>query len=160
MAKEASVAPKERVNITYHPATGDASAEAELPLKTLVMGDFTNRQDDTPLEDRAPIQVDKENFDNVLQAHRVTLEETVPDRLSPEPGAELAVSLEFKQLKDFDPDSIIAQIPALRKLLELREALKALKGPLGNKPEFRKKIQSLVEDPGARERLLRELDIE
>jgi len=42
----------------------------------------------------------------------------------------------------------------------LREALKALKGPLGNIPEFRKKIQELVQDDGAREQLLKELGIE
>jgi type VI secretion system protein ImpB len=154
------VAPKERVNITYRPATGDAKDEAELPLKTLVLGDFTNRPDDTPLEDRQPVQVDKDNFDSVLKAQQVHLEEMVPDRLSEEPGGELQVSLDFQQLKDFSPDAVIAQVPELKRLLDLREALKALKGPLGNTPEFRKKIQALVEDPGARERLLRELGLE
>ncbi|MBR3665419.1 MAG: type VI secretion system contractile sheath small subunit, partial [Lachnospiraceae bacterium] len=46
MAKEASVAPKERVNIVYRPATGDAQEEIELPLKLMVLGDFTLKQDD------------------------------------------------------------------------------------------------------------------
>lgn len=160
MAKDPSVAPKERVNITYKPAVGDAKEEAELPLKTLVMGDFTNRPDDTPVEDRNPIQVDKDNFDEVLQGQKVSLEEMVPDRLSGAESAEMKVHLDFKKMSDFDPDAVIAQVPELKKLLELREALKALKGPLGNTPEFRKKIQSLVEDPGARERLLKELGIE
>ncbi|HKT99965.1 MAG TPA: type VI secretion system contractile sheath small subunit, partial [Paraburkholderia sp.] len=41
MASDGSVAPKERVNIVYRPATGDAKAEVELPLKLLVLGDFT-----------------------------------------------------------------------------------------------------------------------
>jgi type VI secretion system protein ImpB len=48
-------------------------------------------------------------------------------------------------------------VPELQKLLELRDALTALKGPLGNLPEFRKKIQSLVTDPAAKEKLLKEL---
>ena len=52
MGKEGSVAPKERVNITYKPATGDAQEEIELPLKLLMMGDFTLKADETPLEDR------------------------------------------------------------------------------------------------------------
>ena len=49
MAKEGSVAPKERVNIVYRPATGDAKEEIELPLKLLVIGDFTQRPDDRML---------------------------------------------------------------------------------------------------------------
>ena len=68
MAQEASVAPKERVNIVYKPATGDAKEEVELPLKLLVLGDFTNRPDDRTMEDRDPISVDKDNFDDVLKA--------------------------------------------------------------------------------------------
>jgi type VI secretion system protein ImpB len=63
-------------------------------------------------------------------------------------------------MKDFDPDAIIQKVPELKKMLELREALKALKGPLGNVPDFRKKIQDLVKDDGAKARLLKELGIE
>ncbi len=66
MAKEGSVAPKERVNIVYKPATGDAQEEVELPLKMLMMGDYTNRPDPRPLEDRKPINVDKDNFSKVM----------------------------------------------------------------------------------------------
>jgi type VI secretion system protein ImpB len=46
MAKEGSVAPKERINVTFKPATGNAQEELELPLKLLVLGDFTQRADD------------------------------------------------------------------------------------------------------------------
>ena len=62
MASAGSVAPKERINITYKPATGDAQAEVELPLKLLVVGDYTQRADDRPVEERAPINFDKDNF--------------------------------------------------------------------------------------------------
>ena len=160
MAKEASVAPKERVNISYRPATGEAKEEVELPLKLLVMGDFTLRDDETPVEDRTPINVDKDNFDDVLKAQDVKLSATVANRLGDDPNAQLSVNLDFKNMKDFEPDAIIEKIPELKKLLELRNALKALKGPLGNVPEFRKKIQDLVKDEGARARLLKELGIE
>ena len=47
-----------------------------------------------------------------------------------------------------------------RQLLELRNALQALKGPLGNERDFRKKIESLLQDPEARAALLGELGIE
>jgi type VI secretion system protein ImpB len=160
MSQESTIAPKERVNIVYRPATGDAKEEVELPLKVLVMGDFTQRGDDTPLEDRAPISVDKESFDEVLKAQKLKLEALVPDKLSGSPDAQLSLNLEFKSLRDFEPDAIIQKVPELQKLMELREALKALKGPLGNVPEFRKKIQELIENPGSRERILKELGIE
>jgi len=160
MAKEASVAPKERVNIVYRPATGDASEEVELPLKVLVMGDFTLKKDDTPVEDRQPVNIDKDNFNDVLKAQNVGLETVVDDKLSGEEDAKLTVNLDFKSMKDFEPDAIIQKVPELNKLVELREALKALKGPLGNVPDFRKKIQELVSDEGTKERLLKELGIE
>jgi len=160
MAKEASVAPKERVNIVYRPATGDAKEEVELPLKILVMGDFTMSKDDRPVEDRAPVNIDKDNFDEVLAASDVSLQAVVPNRLSEDPDAQLSVNLDFKRMKDFDPDTIVEKVPELKKLMELRDALKALKGPLGNVPEFRKKIQDLVKDEGTRARLLKELGIE
>ena len=156
MAKEGSVAPKERVNIVYKPATGDAQEEVELPLKMLVMGDFTGRKDDRTLEDRKPINLDKDNFDDVLASHNVELTASVPDKLTGE--GELAVHLDFKRLADFGPEAVVNQVPALRQLLELRAALVALKGPLGNTPAFRKKIEQLLKDEGSRQKLLAELN--
>jgi type VI secretion system protein ImpB len=160
MAKEGSVAPKERVNIVYKPATGDAKEEVELPLKVLVMGDFTLRDDETPVENRKTINVDKDNMDDVLKAQNVRLTTNVKSTVSDDPDAQLTVDLDFKSMKDFDPDAIVEKVPELKKLIDLRDALKALKGPLGNVPKFRKKIQELVQDEGTRARLLKELGIE
>lgn len=160
MAKESSVAPKERVNIVYKPATGDAQEEVELPLKVLVMGDFTLQEDETPVEDRKAINIDKDNFNDVLRSRNLALNVNVKNTLSDEPDAQMSVDLDFKSLKDFDPDAVVNKVPELKRLMELREALLALKGPLGNVPQFRKKIQELVADEGTRERLLSELGIE
>jgi len=157
MAKEGSVAPRERVNIVYKPATGDAQEEKELPLKLLVMGDFTGRTDDRPLEDRKPVNVDKDNFNDVMKSMNLSASFNVANTLSGKEGEELPVNLKFQNLKDMEPEAIAKQVPELSKLVELREALTALKGPLGNLPEFRKKIQSLVTDPAAKEKLLKEL---
>ncbi|HJZ87864.1 MAG TPA: type VI secretion system contractile sheath small subunit [Polyangia bacterium] len=157
MAKEGSVAPKERVNIVYKPATGNAQEEIELPLKLLMIGDYTGRTDDRPLEERKPINVDKDNFDEVLKSHKLELNIGVTDKLSGE--GEMAVKLSFKKLSDFGPEAIANQVPELKKLLEMRNALTALKGPLGNVPAFRKKIQELLGDEGARKKLLEELNV-
>lgn len=160
MAKEASVAPKERVNIVYRPATGDAKEEVELPLKLLVMGDFTQRADDRPVEEREAINIDKDNFNDVLREQNLELKLTVPNKLSDDPDEEMAVDLNFESIKDFGPDAISEKTPELAKLLELRQALSALKGPLSNIPEFRKIIQRLVKDDSSKDQLLKELGID
>lgn len=160
MAKEGSVAPRERVNIVYRPATGDAQEEVELPLKLLVMGDFTGKPDDRPLEDREPINIDKDNFNEVLKAQNIGLSVTVPNKISGEPDEDMNVELKFGSVKDFGPEAIAKNTPELNRLLELREALGSLKGPLSNLPDFRKKIQGIVKDEATRDKLLKELGIE
>jgi type VI secretion system protein ImpB len=157
MGKEGSVAPKERVNITYKPATGDQQEEVELPLRLLMMGDYTGKRDDTPLEERKPINIDKDNFTEVMAEHNLSLDMNVPDKLSGNESDEMPVRLKFKSLKDFTPEGIAEQVPELRQLMQLRSALTALKGPLGNLPKFRKRIQELLGDDAAREKLMREL---
>ena len=159
MAKEQTVAPKERVNITYKPATGDQKSEVELPLHLLFLGDFSGRADERPLEEREPIGIDKDNFDRVLAEHQVGLTIQVPNVLAEKQEGELKVELKFEKLADFGPDAVAQQIPEARKLLELRSALVALKGPLGNIPAFKKKISSLLADDKAREKLVNELGI-
>jgi type VI secretion system protein ImpB len=158
MAKEASVAPKERVNIVYKPA-GDATEDVELPLRILMLGDFTGKADDTPVEERKPINIDKDNFNDVLSEYNIGVDINVPDTLSGEAGAEMGVSLKFKNMKDFTPEGVVDQVPELKTLLDLRNALNALKGPLGNVPAFRKKIQSLLEDTDSRDALMAELGV-
>ena len=68
-------------------------------------------------------------------------------------------SLKFNTLKDFTPEGLAQQVPELQQLLQLREALTALKGPLGNIPTFRRKIQALLQDDSAREQLMGELGL-
>ena len=159
MPKEASVAPKERINIVYRPATGDVKEDVELPLKMLVMGDFTGKPDDRALEKRDPINIDKDNFNEVLKAHGLGFNLTVPHRLSGKQDEETTVKIHVKSIKDFDPESIVNQVPELKRLLELREAMRSLRVPLANVPEFRKKVQELVKDETTRKQLLKEMGI-
>lgn len=160
MAKEGSVAPKERINVTFSPDTNGAQEELELPLKLMVLGDFTQREDERKIEDRKPISIDKHNFDEVLAKQELNLEFTIPNRLQDDEKREdLAVNLHINSMKDFNPTSLVEQVPELRKLMELRDALVALKGPLGNAPAFRKAIESVLSDDDSRERILNELGL-
>ncbi len=156
-----SVAPKERVNITYRPATEGAQEDVELPFKILVLGDFTGRADERPVEERAPISVDKDNFDKVMAAQQLAVDISVRNAISEEADSgELPVALRFSSLADFRPEGLAQQVPELRRLLELRAALVALKGPIVNVPGFVRKIRELLKDPEQRARLLRELELE
>ena len=160
MAKEGSVAPKERINVTFKPSTGGAQEELELPLKLMVLGDFTQRADDRKIEDRKPIAIDMNSFDEVLAKQELNLTFSVQNRLQDEPtDEELAVQLNINSMKDFNPANLVEQVPELKKLMELRDALVALKGPLGNAPAFRKAIESVLADDVSRDRVLGELGL-
>lgn len=154
-----SVAPKERINIKYIPATGDQQAEVELPLKLLITGDFKGHGEESALEDRQPVRIDKDNFNDVLTKAEVSLKMAVPCVLTNDIENDLSINLQFKSINDFGPDAIVRQVPEMNKLLELRNALVALKGPLGNTPAFRKQLQSLLADDASRQRLIRELNL-
>jgi type VI secretion system protein ImpB len=160
VAKEPSVAPQERINIVYKPAVS-MDQEVELPLKMVVLGDFTGRPEQAPLEERPPIQVDKESFDKVLRDQQISLQLQVRDRLTPDAAASdtLPVELRIDSLKSFEPEQIARQVPQLQDLLEIRDALVALKGPLGNIKQFANRLKQVLGDEAARERLLRELGV-
>ena len=158
MAREMSVAPKERINIVYNSISGDAKQEVELPLKLLVTGDFTGREDDTAVEDRKVVSVDKTNLNDVMRACDLNVTFTVKDTLT-DSANEIPVNLKFEEFRDFEPENVVRQIPELRKLLELRDALTTLKGPMGNVPAFRKLLQSLISDKTSREHLMEELKL-
>lgn len=161
MAKDGSVAPRERVNIVYKPATGNAKEEIELPLKLMMLGDYTLQEDPTPLEDRQTINIDKDNFNEVLQKQNLNLEFGVRDKLREDASEDdqLNVKLKFESMKDFEPESIVNQVPELRQLLELRRALQSLKAPLANSVKFRKKLETLLADDKAREQLMKEIGL-
>jgi type VI secretion system protein ImpB len=159
MSKDQSVAPKERVNITYKSATGDVAEDVELPFRTLVLGNFTGRASDELIEERKPVAIDKDNFDDVLRENDVKLELNVADHLSGREGGELPVQISIRSMKDFEPEQLASQVPVMKQLLELRAALTALKGPMSNVPGFRKRLASSIADPGARTKLLAELGL-
>ena len=153
------VAPKERINISYRPAAGNAKERVELPFKLLVLGDFAQKEDATSIEERSVVNVNKHNFNQVMKDMDLTLNLSVANKMSDGEQENVSISLNINSLDDFEPDNIIEQVNELKQVLELREALKALKGPLGNSPQMRKQIQALLTDSDTREALRKEIGL-
>lgn len=158
MVKESSIAPKERINVTFKPATDGAQQELELPMKVMVVGDFMQRHDPRNLIDRKPVSINKNNFEEVLSKQELSLQIAVPNRLRDNSSeSDIPVALNFKSMRDFEPAGIAEQVPEMRKLLQLRDALVSLKGPMGNIPAFRKAIEEVLADDRQREMIMKEL---
>ncbi len=156
---DGSVAPKERVNIVYKSNTGDQSEDVELPLKLLMLGDYTGKESDETVENREPVNINKDNFNDVMSSMKLSLDMNVGDTLSEE-SDEMAVHLDINSMSDLSPDNVAKQVPELNSMLEMRRALLALKGPLGNVPAFRKTIQKILNEEGSREQIMKELGLE
>ncbi|MCK4659896.1 MAG: type VI secretion system contractile sheath small subunit [Phycisphaerae bacterium] len=151
MAKQASKARESRVNIAISDRLR-GGAEPELPFRLLVMGDYTLKDDKRPIEERVPLDVNKSNFDAVMQSFNLSLDLSVEDRISGGEG-ELPVSLNFGTLNDFRPESIARQVPELKSLLELRDAMKALRPKMGDKAA-QQDLLNAIKDPEVRDKIL------
>ena len=150
MAKAASKARESRVNIAISERLR-GGAEPELPFRVLVMGDYTLKDDKRAIYDRQPVDINKSNFDSVMQSFNLSVDLNVSDKISG--SGELPVSLKFGTLKDFRPESVARQVPQLKSLLELREAMKALRPKMGDKAA-QKELLGAIKDPAAREQIL------
>ncbi len=148
--------PPARVNLFLEVQKGDAKEKVELPLRMLVTGDFTGREDDTPISDREVINVNKQNFQQVMRSHELGLEYTVENRLTGE--GEIKVDLDFEDLDAFHPEEVAKQVPELSRLLAARNLLQDLRNRLISVGDFRKQLERIVRDEGEREALLQELD--
>ncbi len=148
MADDTSVAPIDRVNITYKSKT-ESGEDVEIPFKTMVLGDFSQRQNDAPLEQRKATAIDKSNFDAVMKEKNLSVDVVVKDHLSGVPDGQLQAKLKIEGMRDFEPDAIIEKVPELKRNLDLREALKEIKADLANPTKLRnlrEKINEVLKD--------------
>src|SRR5438552_19073648 len=111
-----------RVNITYDVEVGDAKEKKELPFVVGVMADLSGKPKEPlkKLRDRSFIDVNPDNFDDVLQKMQPRLQFNVPNMLAdnPDTAPQLKVELNFNKLEDFEPQNVVGQVEPLRKLQE------------------------------------------
>lgn len=149
--------PPARVNIKLDIDKGGAQKKVELPFKMLVLGDFTGKEDGKRLVDREKININKDNFNQVMDSMDLGLNFSVENKINPG-GGDLKVDLKFKSMKSFDPLEIVKQVPQLSKLLAARNLVKDLKSNLMDNKEFRRKLEAIMQDQGAMDSLVAELD--
>lgn len=132
-----------RVQLTYDVEKGDAIEEKELPFVVGVMGDFSgNPEQPLPrVKDRRFVNVDLDNFDEVMEGMAPRAVYRVPNRISDE-GGEFGVELKFKSIDDFRPEAVVEQVEPLRRLLESRSKLADLR----NKLAGNEKLEDLLND--------------
>lgn len=147
--------PPSRVNLFLEVATGDAKEKVELPLRMLVMSDLTGEGSDTPVEEREIININKNNFQDVMRSFDLGLEYTVPNKLTGE--GNIKVDLDFEDLDSFRPEAVAQQVPELSRLLAARNLLQDLRNRMISMGEFRKKLEQVISDESMREELLGEL---
>jgi type VI secretion system protein ImpB len=119
---------KPRVHITYDVETSGHQQTRELPFVIGVLGDYSgdNNTSRKSLKERKFINIDHENFDDTMAKIAPALTFQVEDVISMQPGKQLSVELAFHSMDDFAPENVVAQIPALRALLEARNRLRDL----------------------------------
>ena len=148
--------PKARVNIKLDLHTGGAQKKVELPLKLLVMGDYSNGQSTAPLAERNKVSIDKNNFNSVLAEFNPTAKLAVENTLTAD-GTELPVDLDFKSMDDFKPEVVAGKVPELRALMAARNLLRDLKSNLLDNATFRRELEKILKDPTLSDRLRSDL---
>lgn len=148
--------PKARVNIKLDLHTGGAQKKVELPLKLMMMGDYSNGKEQRPLSDRDKINVDKNNLDSVLGEFSPCVKFAAYNTLVSD-ETEFAVDLQFQRMKDFEPEQVARQIPQLRALLAMRNLLRDLKSNLLDNMTFRHELERILKDDSLSDELRAEL---
>ncbi len=148
---------KPRVHITYQVETEGAEVVRELPFVVGVMGDFSGDPTSPlrPLADRKFIQIDRDNFNDVMASMNPGLKLKVDNTLS-EGGGQMGVDLTFKSIDDFEPARVAQQVPALRALMETRAKLRDLMSKVDRSEE----LESLLEQVLKNENDLKSLSCE
>lgn len=137
--------PKARINIKLDLHTGGAKKKIELPLKLMVMGDYSNGKEQRPLSERSKVNINKNNFNSVLAEFSPDLKLAAENTLAGD-ASDVSVELNFRSMKDFEPEQVARQIPQLRALLAMRNLLRDLKSNLLDNATFRHELERILKD--------------
>lgn len=135
-----------RVQITYDVEIGDATEKKELPLVVGLLADLSGQPEQAlpKLKERRFVEVDRDNFDEVLGNIAPRLDLSVPDTMKGE--GNLKIELNFTEFGDFHPEAIVGKVPRLAKLLEARQQLRDLLAKLDGNDELDDLLERVVQN--------------
>lgn len=137
---------KNRVSITYDVEDGGSMQKKELPFIIGMIGGYSgDREDKEDLEDRTFYSVDKDNFNDVMTRVGPKLSFTVENKIQND-GSEFQVELDFKSMKDFEPDAIVDKVEPLRNLAATREKLMTLVAKADRSRDLEKVLKEILQD--------------
>jgi type VI secretion system protein ImpB len=138
---------KPRVHITYDVETEGAVVQKELPFVVGVMGDFSGdpTQPLKPLRDRKFVQIDRDNFNDIMSRMTPGLNLKVDNTLAGD-GSEMGVQLQFNSMDDFEPANVARQVEPLRKLLETRDKLRDLLTKIDRSQDLENVLEQVLEN--------------
>jgi type VI secretion system protein ImpB len=151
---------KPRVHITYDVETEGAQVVKELPFVVGVMGDFSGNPTEPlkPLKDRKFINIDRDNFDEVMRRMTPGLEFRAENTLAGD-GSEMAVKLKFSSMEDFEPSRVVDQVEPLKKLLETRNRLRDLLSAVDRADKLEGELEKILQDTEQLQRLAGEMGL-
>jgi type VI secretion system protein ImpB len=152
---------KPRVHITYEVETEGAEILRELPFVLGIMGDFSGdpTQQLRPLSERKFIQIDRDNFNDVMARMTPGLNLRVDNKLADD-GSQMAVSLRFDSMDDFEPARVAEQVPALKALLETRNKLRDLMSKVDRSEQLESLLEQILTNENELKSLSGQLGIE
>jgi type VI secretion system protein ImpB len=150
-----------RVHITYEVETEGAQLVRELPFVVGVIGDFSGdpTQPLRPFGDRKFVQIDRDNFNDVMQRLAPGLKLKVENKLAGD-GSMMAVDLRFNSIEDFEPGRVLDQVPALRNLLETRNRLRDLLSKADRSENLELLLEQILKDKNQLATISGELGLE
>jgi type VI secretion system protein ImpB len=151
-----------RVQITYDVETEGSPIKKELPFIVGVLADLSGHPDpdaepppDLKNEKRKFVEINRDNFDKVMNGIKPRLALRVPNELQKD-GTKLGAELTFRSLEDFEPVNVVRQVEPLRKLLEARQRLAELKTKIVSNDRLEGLLQRIIHDTDQLKRLARE----
>ncbi len=149
-----------RVQITYDVEIGDSIEMKEIPFVVGVLGDFSGKPDEPlpKLKDRKFIEIDRDNFNKVLEGMKPKVSFRVDNKLAND-GSQLAVDLRFKSMDDFHPERVAEQVTPLRKLVEARKRLSDLLSKLDGNDKLDELLQDVVSSTDTLKKLSEEAGV-
>jgi type VI secretion system protein ImpB len=149
---------KPRVHITYEVETEGAEVQRELPFVVGVLGDFSGdpTQPLRPMSERKFIQIDRDNFNEVMARMTPGLNLKVENTLAGD-GSQMSVNLKFNSIEDFEPARVAEQVPALKALLETRNKLRDLMSKADRSEDLENLLEQVLRNEGELKALSSEL---